>query len=1182
MCAIIRLRLEREASSSMIAKRRSKIDLFKAVFGVLFVIMGFLIGATTSLVNSDMVFADPESSEVVNSDNNEENGADGEEGEAQQQDSENTQDNGGSNTTLKSATGDSCQASLGEIGWLVCPVTDKVAEAADWLYEKLEGILAIDPISIEDGSPIYEIWKYCLTLTNIVFVIFLLVVVYSQLTGFGISNYGIKKALPKLIVVAVLVNLSFLICAIAVDLSNIAGNGLRGVFSAIEQSVATGTNMADTSGALTTEAKLSYAKMYSSAAGGAGLVAVGGVVAVETGAIWMLIPVVLGAIVAVASGLITIALRQAVVVLLIMIAPLAIVAYMLPNTEQWFKKWKELLIKMLVFYPMFSLLFGASSLAGFAIMSSAKDGFGMLLGLAVQIFPLFFSWKLMQMSGTFLGTINMKMRGIAARPLAASRGFAESQRMHAKQKHLASGRPITPSLRLMQFVSNRRIQREAETGEYEELVKTRALAGRALSNYNRKGNISRKGQKAYERQARTMRYRQIIEMNKDNFNRGLGGFNDEYKGTIAGMKRDFKHSQGVYSSVIKGNTLEDRLKYLDDANVNAADDLRAEIVRGTEIEYQNAKGFFERAINAKFAEGDHKALLANNRKHQMHPGVLSNPDNLARYERWKAIVEGQDDSVQTILADAASSAHAQAQIRRNKFQAAADLTPATQNVADHIRDLVKSANVVKNIDAIIGGLRILNMRGDTDMVAKEVEHNLIGILSDNGNIELGTYASQALSNYLMFDVKDNDPVLRRFGKYINMQTAAMYNDDDPEKRRKRKDVSWWEYVNSQYVEHDDDGNVARDENGEIVVRKTRGLEELMLGTSYSKVERTGYKSQTEGVRSAAYEIGPDGKLLPEFSTKMYFDKMDGLWNSILANVIGDQFAYLSGSEQIMALAKDITGIGKDGKWDWKYIFGDELKNPTLEQQAEYIVRSRERIKKFLGGHVPSQIARSKTDMLQSIRSQYALFDEVMYINDDGEEVVDLERLRKLNEREFVDGDENTPGSYKNFLKEKQDAVKKRFQKSFKENALKGFAKQFAKGYQGEAKDLLIEMLDPETLYGKYVVNSGQQHRRSRRRDVVEDEEDDGMPVGIVDSDVTGGGVYNDTRERIRESFERYRGAGNSNDVAEFWNEISSVLGSSAEMGDIRIAMEQFEEGVPQYTDISQLYYDIMRTFFGND
>lgn len=1181
MRAIISLRLEREAGLSMITKKRSKKDVFKTIFGVFLVMISMVVGVFGTVLTSDTVYADPETSETNTGNSND--------GEATNGDADaNGEENGeneaktegeGAFATLNNMTADTCKDSLGEIGWLVCPTTGKIAEAVDWLYDKIEGILKIDPVSTEDGSPIYEIWKYCLSLTNIVFVIFLLVVIYSQITGVGISNYGIKKVLPKLIVTALLVNLSFLICSLAVDVSNIVGNGLRGVFTSVEESVIASSAAAPVAGDAAVEAKITYAKVYSSMAGGAALTVLGGAIAVETGVIWMLIPVLLGAIVAVVTGLITIALRQAVVALLIMISPLAIVAYILPNTEQWFKKWKNLLVKMLVFYPMFSLLFGASSLAGFAIVASAKDGFGVLLGTAVQIFPLFFSWKLMQMSGTFLGTINARMHALAAKPLATNRAWADSHKALSRARHLE--RNQMPSAKLMNFLAYRRTNRETETDSINDYLKAKYTAKSDAKDYTGKGKLSRRGQRRYDRQALTMRYEQFSKMHEDNLNKGFGEHEAGYKNTIAEMRGDLLSSRGVYSSAIKGRTYEERIKSLDMANMNAADDLKAETARGAEIEYQNAKGFFDRAIDAKFAEGDQRALLAGNEKHQMHPGVLNNPDNLVRYERWKKIMEGQDDGVQTVLADAASSLHAQAQIRRNKFQSAADLTPATQNVADHIGDLVRSPNMTKNIDAIIGGLRILNMRGDTDMVAKELEHNIVGILADSGNIELGTYASQAIANYAMFDVKDNDPVLRRFGKYINMQTAALYNDNDPEKRRTRKDVSWWEYVNSQYIEHDESGNVVYDDNGEMVIRKTRGMRELMLGTSYSGVERTAYKAQREGVRAASYDIDSNGNLSPRINVEKYLNTMDGLYDSTLANIIGDQFAYRSGSEQIMALAKDLTGIGKDGKWDWKYIFGDELKNPTLEQQASYIVRARDLVKKFLGGHVPSQISKSKTDMLQAIESQYALLDEVMYINDEGKEVVDLERLRELNEREFTAGDENTPGSYKNFLKEKRSAVKKRFQESFKEEAVKGFAKQFRRGYQGEAKDLLIKLLDPEALYDYYYPN-GTDNRDARRRRNVNDGEDEGMPVGDDLSDgVAGSGLYNDTRERIREIFERYSGTGNF-DVMAFWDETKGILESSAEMGDLRATLGQFEEGLAQYTDIYQLYNDIVRVFFGDN
>ena len=1159
MCAIITTRLNGRRIFTMNMQKRLKNRLKKAVLGCFFVFIGILCSGITGIIHGQLAYAVPDDGQSVTVDVQTDEGVDNETKEEAS--------TSGEEKTMESDKG--CKITLGPLAWLACSLTEKVSDAVDWLYEKIEGVLVINPIPAEDGSPIYEIWKYCRGLTNIVFIIFLLVVIYSQLTGIGISNYGIKKVLPKLIVAAVLVNVSFLICSLAVDVSNTLGNGLRGLFSSIAESAAVSTT-----GDVSASAKMSYSEAYSALAGGTALAVAGGVIAFEAGAIWMLIPTALGAAVAVLSGLITIAMRQAVVALLIMISPLAMVAYMLPNTEGLFKKWKKLLTQMLVFYPMFSLLFGASQLAGYAIIASAKDGFGLLLGMAVQVFPLFFSWSLMKMSGTILGTINSKMHGLAARPLASNRAWAESHRQNRRARALADG--ITPSARLMQFMSDRRLGREAETAEKDDLAKVRAASRRARSFYDKNGVPTRKGEEVYADQARKMRYQFDVDRHDHNMNKGLG--------QLEAVKASASTAKKV------------RLGRLDIENVKASDDLKAETARGAEIEYENAIGFFRRSLDAQFAEGDRRALLEGNDKHQMHPGVLDDPDNLARYERWKEIMEGQGDGVQTILADAASSANAQGQIRRDKFKASAFLTPATQNVADHIGDLVNSPNVTKNIDAIIGGLRILNMRGDTDMVAKELEHHLVGILTDNGNINLGTYASQALANYAMFDVKDNDPVLRRFGKYINMQTAAIYNDGDPNKRRKRKDVSWWEYVNSGYVEHDEngnvmhvrhdeDGNVMYDQNGNVIldpngeawVRETRGMRELMLGTSYSGVERTAFKSQREGVRAASYEIDRDGRLTQEFSVERYFNNMDNLWNATLANIIGDQFSYRSGSEQITALARDITGVGKDGKWDWKYIFGDELQDPSLEQKAEFIMRSRDLTKKFLGGHVPSQIARSKTDMLQAIRSQYALFDEVMRVNERGEEEVDLERLQALEARSFEE-----PGSYDTFLREKKVAIKRRFQASFKDNALRGFVKQFKKGYQGEAKDLLIELLDPETLYDQYYPY-GERQRRSRQHDEVDDE-DDGMSVDAdLDGELWSDGVHNDTRERLRRSFERYSGNGaGATDVEGFWNEASSILGSSVEMGDMRATLEQFEEGVPQYTDIAQLYTDIIRTFFGSE
>ena len=1141
----------------MITKKRLKSGLFRTVFGWFFAIiaLGMTIG---TMFSGASVFAleaersnESESSALVAVETN------GTQTEAQEAD-------GGevTGTTAEDADnkvkGDGCKNSLGAVGWLVCPVTGKIAEGVDALYGKLEDFLIVEPISMEDGSPVYEIWKYCLMVTNIVFIIFLLVVIYSQITGMGISNYGVKKALPKLIVTAVMVNMSFLICSLAVDLSNTIGNGLNGLFYSIEQAAAESST-----------ANITMSKAYGSVAGGAALAVGAGVVLFDPAVIWMLIPVAFGAIVAVATGLFMMALRQALVVLLIMIAPLAFVAYMLPNTESLFKRWKQLFIKMLTFYPLFSLLFGASSLAGFAIIMSAQTGFGILLGLAVQIFPLFFSVSLMKMSGTFLGGIYSRVQGLTSRPVATSRAWAESRRQLSRENNLNRNR--LPSARLINFLAFRRANREAETDEMNKYRQSKYAARRVLSKYDKNGNLSKQGQQDYKRQALSMRYAQIMEMHKDNMNGGFGGKSVEHKNAIAEMKKDFGRSQGNYSAKIRGRAYEDRVKNLDRDNVNASDDLKFELARGAKIEYDNAKGFFDRVMDARYARDDQDAIESGNDRHKMH-GVLDNPENLARYKRMEKIMEGKRVDTHFILGDAASTFNAQSQIMRKKMETYMDLTPATQDVINHVNELTTNRRASDYIDPIIGGLRILNMRGDTDEVAKRTIHDLVGSLTDRGKIELGTYASQSLSKFVMFEVKDNDPLLRRFGKYINLETAAMFNEG-VENKRTRKDVTWYEYINGEYIDHDESGNVLYKPDGTVKMRKSkRSAAELLKGTSFSGIERTAFASMAEGIREGSVSIGPDGTA--RFDYEKYKKNSKAIWDAIMPNIVGDQFSYLSGSEQITALGKAITGVNlKDHKFDWEGIFGKEnASNLTLEQKRDYIDFLHERTKKFLGGHVPVQIAKSKSDMLEAIRAQYAL---LAAIEDDPDY---LNRLENPDNK-FGDSEEDTLGNYTDFENEHMDAIKQEFRGSFNKDALKGFVKMYQKGYQGEAKDRLVKLIDPDELYRQYFPNGEGQNRQ--RRNQQNQNDDEGMPVNSdVGGDHGGGALYNEARVRVESIFNNYRGDRRS-DVEDYWNEVKDAFRSSPDMGDMTVIIDDVEEGLSQYTDVSQLHEYILRRIFGD-
>ena len=764
--------------------------------------------------------------------------------------------------------GVSCEDSLGALGWLVCPTTGKVSEAVDWIYEKIETLLDINPVEMKDGSPIYEIWKYMRGFTNIVFIIFFMVMVISQITGYGISNYGIKKLLPKIIVTAILVNLSFLICSLLVDASNIIGAGLRGMIESVGSSAAGTMEYGAASG-------VTMSKMYGAMAGGAVLTIGAAVIAVETGAIWMLIPTVLGALVAVVAGIITISLRQAVVALLIMISPLAFVAYMLPNTEQYFRKWKGLFTRMLVFYPLFSLLFGASNLAGWAIISSATTMFGVLLGIAVQIFPLFFSISLMKMSGTFLSSVNSTIRGLASKPLASTRSMASAQRDLQKQKFLASKRSYTPSLALMKFMSDRKVRREEEAKEHAALIRNRGLAYTASKHYKRDGTLNKEGEEEYENQARNMEYQQTIMRHENNMNKGFG-----------------------YTAP-EGSAQRARLDKLDMANVKAADALKAEASRGEKINYENAAGYHKRMEAAMDAHMDDMYGFTTDEngnrvmKKDYKSKFASEQDRanaLERYNMVSGIMEGNAADVQFAAANAAQGYDSQRKIIESKMQKYFELNPPTVLNVQRLSEMTKSPDVINNIDMVMPGLRVLNQRGDTDIVREQ----LVNIM--NQGLELGSHASQSVASFLMFEVKDADPWMRRFGKYINLETARVYNKNE----RKELMVTYDEYVRGYHLEPD----------GKIMYAK-KGMRELMEGTPLDGIERTALDNYDKSIREAYTE---NGKL----NVPKYLEKKEEIEKAIAPSFISASLKYLSGSEQLVAAVKARTGYASKQKDDGTY------------------------------------------------------------------------------------------------------------------------------------------------------------------------------------------------------------------------------------------------------------------------
>jgi len=287
----------------------------------------------------------------------------------------------------------SCSEEL-VLGWIICPSMSLAGLMADAGYNSVSMFLDISPDIFKDNPELggaKQAWNFFRDIANVVFVLLFLWVIFSQISNVGVSNYGIKKILPKLILGAILINLSFYICQLAVDLSNILGYALKGVLEVASlKAEPSKIGAVDTFVALFTR----------------------GIALVGTALFAFLtvsIPMIIWVLVSLAVAFLILVLRQAAVILLIAISPIAFAAWLLPNTESLFKKWVSAFKGLLVVFPVVSLMYGSGKLAG-AVLSHSSSGIIMqFVALCAPIVPLIATPFVIKSSLNSLGSIGAKI-----------------------------------------------------------------------------------------------------------------------------------------------------------------------------------------------------------------------------------------------------------------------------------------------------------------------------------------------------------------------------------------------------------------------------------------------------------------------------------------------------------------------------------------------------------------------------------------------------------------------------------------------------------------------------------------------------------------------------------------------------------------------------------------------------
>lgn len=382
---------------------------------------------------------------------------------------------------------DRTQCAIPEIGWMVCQALSFLSWITDLAFGLLTMFLTVEPLKqyvdvetaagiSQEDSPLYSAWKVALGFANVVFVFIFILMIFSYITNQGLSNYSIKKIGPRLIIASLLVNLSFFICGVAVDLSNILGQTLRSTLVDMAQP-STGSTSYNSWSELT-ESIIRITPVdenYNTAnnpqeeedpdadpppadpnapdplltpeetrAIFGGVPLVGGAVLFAN--LSVLVPFMLAALAALITVLILLIIRQAVIICLIMISPLAFALILLPNTKQWFDRWADIFTKFLVLYPAISLVFGASYLASTVVSVQASQNsqsFLAMFALGIQLIPLFVAPLILKLSGglldRFAGVVNNPNKGPLDRMRKVGREFREDRKQLRMGRHAKTG-----------------------------------------------------------------------------------------------------------------------------------------------------------------------------------------------------------------------------------------------------------------------------------------------------------------------------------------------------------------------------------------------------------------------------------------------------------------------------------------------------------------------------------------------------------------------------------------------------------------------------------------------------------------------------------------------------------------------------------------------------------------------
>lgn len=327
--------------------------------------------------------------------------------------------------TCVANTNDNCPLDESEsMRWLGCSVFSLLNNAANALKDQLSNYLYADP-NVLFNSQAQQAATVFRNIGMVLIVVAGLIMVISQALGFEfLDAYTIRKLMPRLGVSLVGMALAWPLLKFGVTLINDLGGLVYSVFISIANSAGAGASTS------TSDLGTAMGTVLASVVAASGVVIALGAV----GALSLIGTIVLALII----GLLVLSVRQLIIFIALIMAPLFIAAYVIPGGQKLWNFWKNTLLTTLFMYPLIMGFIGAGAAMAYIM---PENGTNMsLLAIIVYFAPYFMLPFAFKMAGGLMSTIfsivNDKNRGVFDRLKKQRQGIREDRIKRAQNNSL--------------------------------------------------------------------------------------------------------------------------------------------------------------------------------------------------------------------------------------------------------------------------------------------------------------------------------------------------------------------------------------------------------------------------------------------------------------------------------------------------------------------------------------------------------------------------------------------------------------------------------------------------------------------------------------------------------------------------------------------------------------------------